>query len=255
MSGDDDYEYYAPVVNVVEENELTEVEISAVTQSDLINIEKAATGALTQKLEKLSVIIKNADVYCADNALLVNDKYGVCRDLSEIAQAFGLEIKQIECGLRGKTYVLQDALTELIRTINENFNIEKFANRKITPEVSEAIKKHARQYAVNAELSEIFRTIKSTGRYAVTGTRRVTETYEDGLMVDRKVGAVVSDAAKVTAFLKDYMARTDSALKNANENLRDGTVKLLHSRARQMGYAVKEERKGEQVQLVLVRCE
>ena len=89
----------------------------------------------------------------------------------------------------------------------------------------------------------------------MTGTRRVTETYEDGLMVDRKVGAVVSDAAKVTAFLKDYMARTDSALKNANENLRDGTVKLLHSRARQMGYSVKEERKGEQVQLVLVRCE
>ena len=37
--------------------------------------------------------------------------------------------------------------------------------------------------------------------------------------------------------------------------LRDGTAKLIYARARQMGYAVQEVKKGTQTQLVLVRCE
>ena len=41
----------------------------------------------------------------------------------------------------------------------------------------------------------------------------------------------------------------------ANEQLRDGTAKLIYSRARQMGYAVQEIKKGTQTQLVLVRCD
>lgn len=255
MSSDDDYDYYEPVINVVEEKKLIKIEVSAVTQTDLSNIEKAATNALTQKLEKLNVILKNVNVYCVDNVLLVNDRYGICRDLIEIAQAFGFEIKQIECGLRGKSYILQDSLVELIRTINSQFSIEKFANCKNTPEIVAAIKKYARQYDLNAELFNIFQTIKSTGHYTISGTQQITTTYEDGRVVGRKVGDIVSDEATVTEYLKGYMEQTSLALKKTNGNLRDGTVKLLYSRARQMGYAVKEERKGTQVQLVLVRNE
>ena len=55
--------------------------------------------------------------------------------------------------------------------------------------------------------------------------------------------------------VKDYIKTSTGVMEKGNIQLRDGTAKLLHSRARQMGYAVKEERKGNQVQLVLVRCE
>ena len=41
----------------------------------------------------------------------------------------------------------------------------------------------------------------------------------------------------------------------AEQQLRDGTAKLIYARARQMGYAVQEVKKGTQTQLVLVRCE
>ena len=45
------------------------------------------------------------------------------------------------------------------------------------------------------------------------------------------------------------------SIKKANGQLRDGTAKLIQTRARQMGYAVQEIKKGEQTQLVLVRYE
>ena len=46
-----------------------------------------------------------------------------------------------------------------------------------------------------------------------------------------------------------------NTVNKTNEQLRDGTTKLIYSRARQMGYAVQEIKKGTQTQLVLVRCE
>ena len=99
------YTQYVPV---------EDIKIDVVTCENLSTIETTATDAITQKLEKLNVILRNVSVYCVDNVLLVNDRYGICQDLTEIAQAYGFEIKQIDCGLRGKTYILQDKLIELI---------------------------------------------------------------------------------------------------------------------------------------------
>lgn len=253
MSSNDDYDDWEPVIDVVEENKLTEIEIRAVTREDLSTIEKTAIDAIAQKLEKLNIILKNLDVYCVDNALLVNDRYGICNDLYDITQAFGFEVKQVECSLRGKSYIIQDTLVELIHTINPQFSIERFVKCLNTPEIVAVIKKYARPYAVNERLFHIFQTIQSMGHYTVIGTQRVVTTYEDGRMIDQNVGEVVSDEAATTSFLRDYMEQTSATLKKTNENLRDGTVRLLYSRARQMGYAVKEERNGTQVQLVLVR--
>lgn len=255
MSCDDDYDMWDPVIDVVEESKLVEIEIDAITKSDLLEIEKAAIQALRQKLYKLSVVLKNLDVYCCDNTLLVNDRYGICKDLQEIVEAFGMRITPIECGLRGKSYLIRDDLVTLISTINPNFSLNEFANKTLTNELHTAIKKTASPYSVDQTLAEIFKTILGTGCYTITGQQTVTTTYEDGIMTEQILGEIVSDSNRITAKLKTYMQATSSSLKNANENLRDGTVKLLYSRARQMGYAVKEERKGTQVQLVLVRLE
>ena len=255
MSCDDDYDMWEPVIDVVEERKLVEIEINAITKSDLLKIEKAATQALRQKLCKLSVVLKNLDVYCCDNTLLVNDRYGICKDLQEIVEAFGMRVTAIECGLRGKSYLIQDDLVALISMIDPNFSLNEFANKTLTNELQSTIKKTVSQYSVDKILAEIFKTIMETGRYTITGQQTVITTYEDGIMTNKTVGEVISDSDRITAKLKTYMQATSSSLKNANENLRNGTVKLLYSRARQMGYAVKEEHKGTQVQLVLVRTE
>ena len=106
-----------------------------------------------------------------------------------------------------------------------------------------------------ADISEILKEIKEKGYYSVNGKQKVTTVYYDGRIIEQNLGEVVSDEAKISARLNTYLTEAKSALNEANENLRDGTVKLLYSRARQMGYSVKEERVGTQVQLVLVRCE
>ena len=47
----------------------------------------------------------------------------------------------------------------------------------------------------------------------------------------------------------------EAIVQRTNANLRDGTTKLIYTRAKQMGYAVQEVKKGTQTQLVLVRYE
>lgn len=55
--------------------------------------------------------------------------------------------------------------------------------------------------------------------------------------------------------LLNIARETAEIIKRTNEYLRDGTAKLIYTRARQMGYAVQEIKKGTQTQLVLVRYE
>lgn len=255
MSSDFDDEAWYPVINVVEENKLVEIKIDAITKKDLTEIERSATQALRQKIGKLNVVLKNLDVYCSENILLVNDRYGICKDLQEIAEAFGMSVTSIECGLRGKSYLIQDKLSAIISTINPNFSLEEFANKTMTDSLLGVIKISASPYSIDKTLESIFQTILENGYYTVIGHQNITTTYEDGRIIEQTAGKIVSDSERITGVLKKYMKETSLSLKNANDNLRDGTVKLLYSRARQMGYAVKEERKGTQVQLVLVRTE
>ena len=231
-----------------------EVTIDCIDKNTVCEIENAAICAVKQKLDKLNIIFKNLNVYCHKNTLLVNDRYGTSRDLEEIASAFGLNIQAVECGLRGKSYILQDSLTKLICATQPSFSIAEYANNKITPELISVIEKNRLQGAAESDISEILREIKTKGYYSVNGKQKVTTVYYEGSMIEQNLGEIVSDEAKISARLNGYAAEAKSAVSKANDNLRDGTVKLLYHRARQMGYAVKEERNGNQVQLVLVRC-
>ena len=232
-----------------------EIKINCIDKSSVCEIEKAAISAVKQKLDKLNIILKNLNVYCYENTLLVNDRYGISKDLKEIASAFGFIFQAVECGLRGKSYILQDSLIGLICSIQPSFSIADYANSQITPELISVIEKNKIQGITDAEITEILREIKEKDHYSINGKQQVTTVYYDGRIIEQKFGEIVSDEAKISARLNNYMTEAKSAVNKTNENLRDGTVKLLYSRARQMGYSVKEERVGTQVQLVLVRCE
>ena len=55
--------------------------------------------------------------------------------------------------------------------------------------------------------------------------------------------------------LKAFAERSKKTVGKANADMLNGTTKLIYSRARQMGYAVEEVKKGKDVQLVLVRLQ
>ena len=231
-----------------------EIKITCIDKKSICEIEEAAIRAVRQKLDKLNVIFKNLSVYCHDNVLLVNDRYVICKDLEEIAGAFGLNVRAVECGLRGKSYILQEPLTKLIGVTNSLFSISDYANSQITPELISVIEKNKIQAEVKSDVSEVLKEIKEKGYYSINGKQKITSVYYDGRLIEQTLGETVSDEAQLSARLKNYMTEAKTTVNRANENLRDGTAKLLYSRARQMGYAVKEERNGNQVQLVLVRC-
>lgn len=256
MSDDwDDDDVWDPVIDVIEENKLIEISIDAIKRDELLGIKENAIKALVGKLTKLNVVLKSLDVYCHNNILLVNDRYGICKEFAEIAGSFGLSVKSVECGLRGKSYIIHDSLVELIKVLDAGFNIENFANRMLSNELQAFLERQSVNQTVNAELQGILRKIISEGHYSVVGSQRVVTTYEDGRLIDQTKGEIVSDKEKVTGQLQEYMRATHEKLSEANSDLQNGTVKLLYHRARQMGYSVKEERKGTQVQLVLVRAE
>lgn len=255
MSCDDDWgDVWEPIINVVEENKLVDIPITAITGDDLKTIEEAATSALEQKLCKLNIVLKNLNVYIRDNKILVNDRYGICEDIEEIVHAFSMSIEPITCSLRGKSYVITDKLVALITTINPDYVIEDIANQKLTSELTTYLDKIGGD-ELDLSLAKILRSIRMTGKYSIIGTQKVVSTYEDGKLIDKTEGDIISDERNVTERLKTYLNETSASLVRTNESLRDGTAKLLYSRARQMGYAVKEERKGNKIQLVLVRCE
>lgn len=232
-----------------------EIKITSIDKSSVCEIENAAICAVKQKLDKLNIILKNLNVYCHENTLLINDRYGICKDFEEIASAFGFIIQAVDCGLRGKSYILQDALIKLICATQPSFSIVDYANNQITAELISVIEKNRLQGTAESDISEILRDIKAKGHYSINGKQKVTTVYYDDRIIEQNLGEIVSDEAKISARLKNYMNEAKSTVNKTNESLRDGTAKLLYSRARQMGYSVKEERVGTQVQLVLVRCE
>lgn len=248
----DDYD-----VQIWEEVKIEEVtlNIDTLKREDLIKIEESEKKCLLSKLEKLNVVLRNLDVYCKDGVLLVNDRYGICKEFPEIAEAFGFTTEAAVCSLKGKSYLVYDPLFELIRVLNPLFDISKFANKQVSDEILSVLEKVKHNSVVSPDLQVILQTILQNDYYAVKGTQKIVTTYEDGREVNRAVGEIISDRDLVVGELQDYSRTMQDILKRANTDLQNGTVKLLYQRARQMGYSVKEERKGTQIQLVLVRAE
>jgi hypothetical protein len=83
------------------------------------------------------------------------------------------------------------------------------------------------------------------------------EEYEtlSSRLIERSQGAWDSDIDTIREKLMQVSREAQNTVNKANVQLRDGTAKLIYTRARQLGYAVQEMKKGMQTQLVLVRCE
>ena len=119
--------------------------------------------------------------------------------------------------------------------------------------------KNSPQRNVDPSILAMVANIKANGQYVTTRTRQISETYdEDGSyrsLVGRFESDWVSDAEAVRSRLMELSQNAQDTVNKTNSQLRDGTAKLICARARQMGYAVQEVKKGTQTQLILVRCE
>jgi len=93
------------------------VKVDALNQENIAQIENSVKECILQKLSKLDTILKNVNTYYYHGNIFINDRYGVLRDLEQIITAFGMNIKKIDCSLKGKNYIVSDELFEIARLL------------------------------------------------------------------------------------------------------------------------------------------
>lgn len=236
--------------------QVEEVRIECCNKKELEDLEKTIITSLEQKLEKLNILIKNCNVFSGNGMVLANDRYNICSDLITVAEPFGLNIKQIQCSLRGKNYIITDDLLTVLKQLEKEYEFGKnIANQELSDIVSQILNDNSITRNIDANVLDMVRNIKKNGQYVTTRTRTITEETEDGRLIGRSEGQWVSNADEIRNRLMDISKKAQNTVNRTNSQLRDGTAKLIYARARQMGYAVQEVKKGTQTQLVLVRCE
>ena len=235
--------------------ETVEVKIDTCNRKELEELEKSIVSAINQKLEKLNILIKNCDIYSNANCILVHDRFNVCSNLKEVAEAFGLECELVNCSLKGKTYLITDQLLRVLKQIDIQYSFgSNVANKELVDEIEEIMGEYGITQ-IDSGVLEMVRNIKKNGVYTTSKTREVSQTFYDGRLIDRSEGDWSTDETKIRERLLNMSREAENIVKRTNAYLRDGTTKLIYTRARQMGYAVQEVKKGTQTQLVLVRYE
>lgn len=235
--------------------ETVKVEVNVCNKKELEELEKSIVSSINQKLEKLNILIKNCDIYSNGNCILVHDRFNICYSLKEVAEAFGLECKLIECSLKGKTYLITDQLLRVLKQIDVQFNFgSKVANKDLIDEIEDIMGEFGTN-KIDPAILEMVRNIKKNGVFTTSKTREVSQTFYDDRLVDHSEGDWSTDEGLIRDKLLMMSKEAENVVKRTNANLRDGTTKLIYTRAKQMGYAVQEVKKGTQTQLVLVRYE
>ena len=236
--------------------QVEEVRIECCDKKELKELEKTIISSIEQKLEKLNILIKNCNVYSGNGMILANDRYNICSDLATVAKAFGLNIKQVQCSLKGKNYIITDELLTVLKQLEREFGFgTNIANQELTDVICQILNENSVTRNIDLNVLEMVRNIKKNGQYVTTRTRTITEETEDGRLIGRSEGQWVTDANEIRNKLMKISKDAQTTVNKTNSQLRDGTAKLIYARAKQMGYAVQEVKKGTQTQLVLVRCE
>ncbi|HON44643.1 MAG TPA: hypothetical protein P5543_05510 [Planctomycetota bacterium] len=161
-----------------------------------------------------------------------------------------------------KNYVITDDLCTVLKQFDSAFKFGKnVENQTLTDGVKELLSQHASLGTIHQDILEMVRNIKEHGQYITTRSRQISEVYEEeyetlsSRLIERSQGAWDSDVDTIREKLMQVSREAQNTVNKANVQLRDGTAKLIYTRARQLGYAVQEMKKGMQTQLVLVRCE
>ena len=236
--------------------EVEEVRIEGCDKKEIEDLEKTIKNALEQKTEKLNVLIKNCNIYSFGGVILVNDRYNICSDLTTVAEALGLTINPVQCSLRGKNYIITDELVAFLLQFGITFDFgANISNQSLDATIKDIIIKNTPKREISQSILDMVSNIKANGQYVTTRTREITEEYDEDGGLGRSESAWVSDAEAVRGQLMEISKNAQNTVNRTNAQLCDGTAKLIYARARQMGYAVQEVKKGTQTQLVLVRCE
>lgn len=236
--------------------ETEEVKIEFCNRDEIESLENNIISAIEQKLDKLNLLIKNCDIYNYNSTLLVNDRYNICPNLIDVCTAFGMNVKNVDCSLKGKNYIISDSLLNVLKQLDKEYIFgQNISNKELNATILEIINKNILKEEIDSNILEIVRNIKKNGQYTTTRTRKIIEETEDDLLISKNIGKWITNYDIIKNQLLELSKTTNNILKETNKYLRNGTAEIIYSRARQMGYSVEKVNKGKEIQLVLVRYE
>lgn len=247
---DDEYGWDDDPKPIVEVRKI-DISITTITAAELSTIEEAMRLCLNRKLEKLNLLLKQMNVCQVGNFLVVNDRYNTALNFMEIVRAFGMDINQIAItGLRGKTYVVGDKITKLLDIMGSTYDFSSIIDihslREVNKDQLFLFNYDELDATYDSELKALLKEIKTTGAVKISGSEKFVDGVSQG---------IVSNQDATEKKLKKYLSDIKQQACENNRNVQYGTTEILYFRARQMGYSVKKEVKGKEVQLVLERIE
>lgn len=254
--------------------EKVQISITTLTQQKLTEMEDKLILCLKQKLSKLASLLRNPSLtlYCQDGHILVHDKYMILNSFTEIAEAFGMDVKSVKCALRGECYVVSDKIIELLKQMQSSFelsgiltelelNLPTTLNAQLVDQLREILEQNKFEYSdIRSKYGELIaeasRSLRNTNSFNIEGLREIEQTRDrysdrDILLSSREVG-VSSDKVNVKQRLKEFVSDVDANLKANNSHMQNGVTEMLYHRAKQLGYSVEKQKKGDTIQLVMV---
>jgi len=151
--------------------------------------------------------------------------------------------------LKGKNYIVSDELFEIARLLK----IDDILNKNQATEDILTIISNNLVASKFENLAPILEAIKKNGSYEIIQKELVEEIWQDGRLLNAQTIKKYSIETELKDALTKFSNKVQSLVNSSNKFMQEGTIELLCSRAKQMGYSVKKERNGEDVQLVLVR--
>ena len=236
--------------------EQVEVKVDGCNRLDILKLEDSLILALEQKLNKLNIVVKNFNVYVKDGMILVNDSYNMCPELITLSESLGFKIKKLETSLKGKTYLISDDIVDTLRQFNRDYNFKsKIANKEVDAQVEKIIDENKFNFIVDNKILDMISNIKENGVYLEIAKQEIITNYKDDKFVSRELGDVISNKDSIKEEFLKLSNKTQEMINNTNSKLKEGTSQIIKYRAKQMGYSIEEVRNGNEIQLVLVRCE
>jgi len=233
------------------------IEVNTLTKDRLISIKKEIINCINTKLSKLAVYLSNLNVKIIDGIILINDQFQIHRDLKEIIESFGMDVIHQDLDLTGNTLIVKDSLIEYLHDFEAMSAITLKENDiRLDENQLTNIRKH--RYIGNEMNKSLINEIMMTGKISRDATI-VKKVYEErGYGVASRSEKVTSDdrtlvSSRAEQEVADFNTRINFEFEKYNRCMVAGTKKVITSRAKAMGYDIKEIQKGAKTQLVLVK--
>lgn len=211
------------------ECQIKTIEIKVIEPQEILLAEKQLKESFVERFEKLKKCFPSCDVLDTKEGLHIIDELGIATTLKEVASAFGMVLTEtILVNVKGKAYRIHDNSFALIELLNSDT--------------------YLLQMIESAKRGEAF-TISETEKIE----RRIETTT--GKEVSRKSLGLSGESKPYINALNHFNLALQEFNTLNKSNMINGTVAMVETRAKKMGYTVQKKQNGQQLELVLVRMQ